>query len=441
MGRGMGRAMSPPYRAAATALALALTLLPAANGAGRQSLQHEARVVNVAVPVRVFQGDRFIDSLAIGDFEVTDNGRPQRLEAVYLVKKANIERREETRKFAPRTARNFFLFFELGEFEPKLLEALEYFVTTVIIPGDELTLVTPMKTYKVRSRVFERADRRKVYEDIVALVRRDILIGYSESREIVEEMKTLSQVMASLTTARATAVATSSVPPELASPQSIVATSTPALAESTFSAMSFQEQLQNYLMLLEKLQSLRLVNPEKFVEFARYLKLLNGQKEVFVFYQREYVPKIDPKVLSVYMNLYNDQPEVTQTLTSLFEFYKREVSLDLAPLKRAYSDASTAVHFMYIAQPPPKPEGVLMEEQSEDVFAPFLELARATGGFTGSSANLLAMMKSAVEASENYYILYYRPEEYVADGKFHDLAVKIRGGSYTITHRAGYIAD
>jgi hypothetical protein len=424
-----------------TAFALGALALLSGTAAAGQALQHEARVVNVAVPVRVFQGNRFVDSLAIGDFEVTDNGQPRKLEAVYLVKKANIERREETRKFAPRTARNFFLFFELGEFEPRLLEALEYFVTTAIIPGDELTLVTPMKTYKVNSRAFERANRHKVYEDIVALVRRDILIGYSESREIVEEMKSLSQVMASLTAARATAVATSSMPPDLASPPTTVASSTPALAESTFTAMSFQEQLQNYLMLLERLQNLRVVDPMKFAEFARYLKMLNGQKEIFIFYQREFVPKIDPKILSVYMNLYNDQPEVTQTLTSLFEFYKRDSSLDVAPLKRAYSDSSTAVHFMYIAKPPPKPEGVLMEEQSEDVFAPFLELAKATGGFTGSSANLLAMMRSAVEAAENYYVLYYRPEDYVADGKFHDLTVKVKGGNYRITHRAGYIAD
>lgn len=31
-----------------------------------------------------------------------------------------------------------------------------------------------------------------------------------------------------------------------------------------------------------------------------------------------------------------------------------------------------------------------------------MELARVTGGFAGSSLNLVAMMKSAVEASENY---------------------------------------
>jgi hypothetical protein len=419
-----------------TVFALSALAVLAANGAPGQSIQHEAKVVNVAVPVRVFQGDRFVDSLAIGDFEVTDNGKPQTLEAVYLVKRTSIERREETRPFAPRTGRNFFLFFELGEFEPKLLEALEYFVTTVLIPGDELTLVTPMKTYKLKSRVFERANRRKVFEDIAALVRRDVLIGYSESRGILEEMKDLSQVLASLVSSRANEVLAAAMP---SNPTDI--TSPTVLSEATFSATSSEEQLQNYLMLLQKLESLRVVEQSKFVEFARYLRMLNGQKDVFIFYQREFLPKIDPKVLNLYLSVYNDRPEIVHTLSSLFELYKRDVTLDVDYLKKAYSDASTAVHFMFISRPPATAEGIVMVEQSEDVFAPFLELARATGGFAGTSANLLTMMKSAVEASENYYLLYFRPPDYVADGKFHDLAVRVKGGGYRITHRAGYIAD
>ncbi len=437
MGIAMGRAMRRSSPKTTALVLLGLTFLPGLAAAG-QAIQHEAKAVNVIIPVRVFKGGSFVDHLTIDDFEVTDNGRPQKLEAVYLVKRTNIERREETRTFAPRTARRFFLFFELGEFDPKLLEALEYFVTTVLIPEDELTLVTPMKTYRVKSRIFERANRKKVFEDIVALVRRDVLIGYSESRGILEEMKSLSQEMASMAIVRANEVALGSLPPEQAAAS---AASPPVLAESTFSAMSFQEELQNYLMLLEKLQSLRVIDQQMFAEFARYLKMLDGQKEIFIFYQREFIPKIDPKILSAYMSLYNDRPDVAQTLTSLFEFYRRDVVLDIAPLKRAYSDSSTAVHFMLITRSPPKPEGVVMEEQSEDLFGPFLELAQATGGFAGSSANLVAMMKAAVEAGENYYLLYYRPQDYAADGKFHDLAVRVKGGSYRITHRAGYISD
>jgi hypothetical protein len=401
-----------------------------------QLIQHETKAINIVIPVRVFKAANFVDTLTIDDFEVTDNGRPQKVEAVYLVKKTNIERREESRKFAPRTARHFFLFFELGEFDPKILEALEYFVKGVLLADDELTLVTPMKTYRVKSRIFERANRKKVFEDIVSLVRRDILIGYSESRSIIEEMTDLSRVLASLVSSRANEVVTGSLPTDLTQ-----TTPPTMLADAAFSATSVEEQLQNYLILLDKLQSLRVVEQKKFVEFARYLKMLHGQKDVFIFYQREVIPKIDPRVLTAYMSVYNDRPEIVHTLTGLFETYRREAPLDVDYIRKAYSDSATAVHFLFISRTPDRPEGVIMEEQSEDVFAPFLELARATGGFAGSSSNLVAMMKSAVEAAENYYLLYFRPDDYVADGKFHELAVKVKGGGYRITHRSGYIAD
>jgi len=40
-----------------------------------------------------------------------------------------------------------------------------------------------------------------------------------------------------------------------------------------------------------------------------------------------------------------------------------------------------------------------MEEHSEDIFQPFLEMAKATGGLAESSANPSSMMKKAGEAS------------------------------------------
>jgi hypothetical protein len=42
---------------------------------------------------------------------------------------------------------------------------------------------------------------------------------------------------------------------------------------------------------------------------------------------------------------------------------------------------------------------------------------------------------------ENYYLLYYTPKDYKPDGKFRSIEVKVKGKSYSITHRAGYIAD
>jgi hypothetical protein len=76
-----------------------------------------------------------------------------------------------------------------------------------------------------------------------------------------------------------------------------------------------------------------------------------------------------------------------------------------------------------------------------DFFNAFKEIASATGGITESSANVSSSLKKAAKASENYYLLYYTPKDFVADGKFRKIEVKVKGKKYRVTHRAGYIAD
>lgn len=52
------------------------------------------------------------------------------------------------------------------------------------------------------------------------------------------------------------------------------------------------------------------------------------------------------------------------------------------------------------------PSELTMVERSEDIFSAFDEVAQATGGTTDSSANAAASFKRAVDASENYYLIY-----------------------------------
>jgi len=82
-----------------------------------------------------------------------------------------------------------------------------------------------------------------------------------------------------------------------------------------------------------------------------------------------------------------------------------------------------------------------ISEKSSDIFKAFSDLADATGGVSISSANALDSFQTAVEASENYYLVYYASPDYKADNKFHKIEIRIKGEGYRITHRAGYIAD
>jgi hypothetical protein len=395
-----------------------------------QVLRHETTTINIEIPVRVFKGDTFIDNLTISDFEVYEDGKLQSLEAVYLVKKTAIERREEAKPFLPDTNRHFYLFFEMTEYDPRIREALSYFVDEVLLPGDELIIVTPMKTYRMKSERFGDAGRDKVFEQLLGILRRDILVGSAEYRDVLDDLKVLALTMVG-------AVGLSST-----NSQSPMAGDPFASSGSVYDVnTSVEEQLQMYAACLSRLEAMRQVDQAQVFGLAERLRGQAGRKEIFLFYQREFIPKLDPLVLSTYMSVFNDRPDIVQTVTGLFEFFRRETPLDIDPIKKAYSDSGAAVHFLFLTRPAPKVPGVIMQEQSEDIFAPFREMSRATGGYIASTANIAAAMRSAVEASENYYLLYYTPADYRADGRFHEVTVKVRNGGYRVSHRLGYIAD
>ncbi len=401
------------------------------GGLAAQTIQHETRTLNIEIPVRVFKGTDFVDSLQLEDFEIFENGRPQRLEAAYLVKKAVIERREETRPFAPRTARHFTLLFEMSDYDPRLYEGLSYFVNNVLIPGDSLVLITPMKTYRMRMEISIDSDRKIILDRILALLRRDILVANAEYRGVIDDLKKLSGVLAS--TARASSSGVEGTPVTIIGGVEV---------DPAAYAASFEENIQLYSSVLQRLERMRAVDESKFVNFARYLKGLDGQKDVFLFYQREFIPKIDPKVLTNLMSLYNERADIVFNLMTLFDLSYRESTIDTESIKKAFSNASTAIHFLFLSTSPQSIPGVVMEERTEDIFLPFREMARATGGFTETSGNFGAIMRAAVSALENYYLLYYTPDDYRADGAFRTIEVRVKGGrGYRVTHRAGYIAD
>ena len=330
---------------------------------------------------------------------------------------------------------------------PKIGEALDYFIQNVIMPGDGLTIVSPMKTYRLKPRAFEARSREEIVEKIKGILRMDSLIGSSEYRDIIHELEDMAKAMAAGITHQRTSpetatrtragTTTGTTTAATAFTQWVVGTEDVA----QYSDFGFDEMLNRYAEALGRLDNLRSVDQKQLVNFSKVLKNEQGQKYVYLFYQREFVPKIDPKILYQYIETYQDRPDIAQTVQGLFEFYKRETPFDVNLIKKASADSSVAIHFLLISDPPKSTEGVRFEEQSEDIYSAFSQMAEATGGFTESSANPVYLMKSAVEASENYYLLYYSPRPYVKDGKFREISVRIKNKDYRVVHRLGYYAN
>jgi VWFA-related protein len=355
-----------------------------------QEIQHETIVVNIEVPVRVFKGGKFVDELTVDDFEVYEDGKSQKVVALYLINKTIVkEIKTGEEKFTPKVSRHFFLVFELIEYLPKIGDVIDYFFTNVILPGDTLHIATPIKTYNFNNKAFGLLPKEEMASQLKKKLRKDIMFGSSKYKNLLRDYEEISTLR-----------------------------------------LDSDLKLQMKLTYLRQLRELTYFDLTKFLKLADYLKKMEGQKYVFLFYQKETMPIPE---------------ELGPTALELFEL-QRIASFDVEKVKQAFSDSSISSHFVYITEAPRDDsrneitgEGVI--DQSPEIFSAFKEMAYATGGTVESSANVASSFQKVVDASESYYVLYYRPSNYKKDGKFHNIKVKVKNRNYRVTHRAGYFAN
>ncbi len=377
-----------------------------------QEIQEQAIAINIEVPVRVFTKGKFVEELNLDDFEIYEDGVLQKIEALYLVKKTVIEREETEldkktarRIFLPEVSRTFVLVFEMMDYFPQIDETLEYFFENVFLPDDSLLVVTPKKTYSLKKEFLDKASKEMIVKQLKANLMRDIRLAGRELKSMTRELEWYSIQMKN---ARDVDIGTA------------------AMAAST---------------TLRKIRDYRYFDEKKLMGFKEQLKDIEGQKYVFLFYQKNIIPV--PPEISVPSDV--ERPPIP---------------FSVERVKKAFSDSLITINFIFVTktdqynldgermnpaeQHPdqdPSTWGLQLIDQSEEIFGAFHEMADATGGITDSSANMAASFERAAIASENYYLLYYTPKDYKSDGKFKAIKVRIKGKNYSVTHRAGYIAE
>ena len=392
-----------------------------------QDLQHLTTVLNVEVPVRVFKGEVFIKDLTIDDFEVTENGVLQKIEALYQIRKTAVERRDERRLYAPATKRSFYLIFEVSEYDPRIEKAMRLFFERIFLATDDLVIVTPLKTYHLKSGALEKVTLDRTLDQLRGLLRRDIQTGNGEYRAAVDELAAMAKAI--------TASVSGSINGAGVETDMFGGSLTMNMQES------LDEQLFHYAELLEKLEGLRSIDEKRMLGFAKQLKSAAGQKFIFLFYQQEYVPAIDAKQYNYLTSFNLGRGDMIFKANELFGYRKRDQTLNADAIKKAFSDSSISVHFMFLTKIPDPVPGLQFEDRSEDIYNPFLEMAKATGGLAQSSANPEYLFARSSDAIENYYLLYYTPKDYKPDGSFKTIVVKVKSGDYRVSHRSGYYAN
>jgi hypothetical protein len=298
---------------------------------------------------------------------------------------------------------------------PRVEQALDIFFDTVLLPSDRLMIITSINVYHLRENSWKIENRKELAEQFKGIIRKDAVMGNADYRRSLKSLERLTLQISNLHWDAAS-------------------------GESFVDRLDFR--LSRYETILGKMESSRVVDQKKLIQFADELENYEGQKTVFLFYQKESVPQPMPKTIFDYQVFFSDRHDIVQKLLDLFVLNVRDISLDTEKIKQVFSEASIAIHFLFITREydDPKP-GVFYQEHSEDIFNAFAQMAHASGGYTIASANALFAFNKAVEATEKYYLLYYTPKNYRPDGKFRNIKVRVKGKNFRVLHRAGYISD
>jgi len=370
----------------------------------------DVSVVNIAVPVRVFDGNRFVDSLKLEDFEVFEDGRPQSVLAVYLIRGRDIQRREGPLKvIAPVTRRHFVLLFQMMEYLPELNSALNLFFDDALRDGDSVDLVTPRKTYRLAGSMSTADGRRKAKQEFISKVRQDILVDSGTYNSIVRDM--------------------------ISNLEAVQSAERGETADISFELNAYRDGLQ-------RLEALQTIDTARMSAFAAALKKLPGAKHVFLFLQKERVPQFSAHALAVFMN--KASPEETLKVQELMSPVHREVPVDREAIAKAFSDATADVHFLYVTRSGKNftpdveqqfpSETARMAARTGDIYDAFRDIAAATGGTSEASANPSQLLKNAVQASEQYYLLYYLIPLQIYDSPTFTFGLSLKGNNRALKY-------
>jgi hypothetical protein len=370
---------------------------------------------DIEVPVRVFSDGVFVESLRLEDFQIFEEGDKQSIQAVFRVKGGKIVNRFGSVESTPNLTRNFYFFVEISKFTPEIQSVLETFLTHSLDVGDNLTIITPQKTYRLKNEAIEKLHNDDILNQLRAIFEKNSLLANTNYSRMMVDINHVVQILASINTNSYR-----------------LRQKGPTLRKDD-GTTDIEGLITRYLSLLNKIIILRKVSELRYSEYADLLRYQNGQKYAFLFYEREPLPKIDGKILQIYLSHNQERPDIIQNLEYPPAFAENDIDFDIARQSKEFSNSSVMFNVMLfgggsVAQTGPKNEGLLA-------------ISRATGAIIDSSWSPEKNIKTILNSLDDYYLLYYSPKEYTGDGKYKRIEVRVNRENYRIAHRSGYFSN
>ncbi len=273
------------------------------------------------------------------------------------------------------TIRNYMLVFEVTEYSDQLREAIGYFFKNIFLPGDQLIVITPAKSYGFSPTTLS-IPQDQLISKILGTLKNDINLWASKYRILLEEMRRNVQLIGG--------------------------------GGSSGEALISGNQLQAYEQNRANLSTIRGSYEEKLMQYAGIFRRVRGDNHILMFFQQEFRPIPDIRVMAILRG----QSSTREKVNEVFLGEKFKANIDLEKIKNLFRYAGIKFHFLYLkGKKIQYTSGVEYIENTGYLYSLFSQLSKATSGIKLTSSKPSSFVKRVRQCLEGKVTVEVTEEE------------------------------
>jgi len=375
-----------------------------------------------ALVLRATEAGRFADDLKLEEISLSEDGRPQSVEALVLVRNGEIERREGLVPEVPETARAITLVFYLTRFRPSVEEALKSAINACLRPGDKLRVRTLTAAYTMSPYALDVKSKESLVREVTSIVRRDTEACTSVYDDILTALKLLYNAFRGSKSGELL---------ELRGRNS---------QEYLQISDAIDRQLPRYRRRLEDLERLRSFDPLMAGVAAEEYQPQAARKSTIFFYEHPLRPEFSLELLSALYKVFQANAKIQAEVDVVTRIIQSDAVPDPQSMQKAFVRADEQLFLIDIPATVEDAGLATLNPVGEKYFSVFAQLARATGGSVESGDDAASGFQKIADRLGAYYLLYYQPANTTRDGAFRTVHLLLKNRACDLDYRRGYYA-
>jgi hypothetical protein len=399
------------------------------------NIREEVRVINIEVPVRVYNHGKPVDNLTRADFTLYEGKKCQSINGFYLKKRKiealRLKQSPQDLKYPTRKPRLFILVFHLANYNSDLKKGVAYLFNHILRERDQIIVFVNDTTIILNNPALKESKAQleaTLSQESVKANHR--LAGYfNKIQRSLKFTKTELEMRAQAET---------NVPVDTRPAQII--------SFLKYYLSTWKEYKKKYL----------LPDINKYYNFTNFLAKINKEKWVINFYQIEMFPKMKltgdlrqqiELITNQMLSTDGEGVQYARMILNLLKDIELELNVardfDADEISKFFYKTDATCHsiFSWIRKESGS-QDLEFSTVSTDIENSLREITSKTGGALIKSNDLKTALNSIAQQEDTFYMLTFAPSNPEKVGK---IRVKVKNKKYRVTYdnntRADYIRE